>query len=665
MCQSSVSKIKELTLRLNNYRHEYYNLNCPSVSNAVYDRLFDELAHLENTTGICMSNSPTQTVGYTVVSNLEKTHHHRPLLSLDKTKSLTDVISFVGSQPVLIMHKLDGLTLKIEYENGKVIRASTRGDGNEGEVVTHNISAINGIPSSIPYKNRLVVTGEAYILNSDFEILKHTLKDSSGNPYKNARNLASGSVRCFDPNICSERHINFTPFCVLEGLEENEILKNSKIARLDRLAEFGFSKCISCNIENLSKDLLTTYIEELRYIAEQDGIPIDGIVLTYDSIPYSISCGQTGHHFKDGLALKFEDELYETKLEDIEWTPTRFGEISPVAIFSPVEIDGSQVSRASLHNLTFIRELELHIGCRILISKRNMIIPHVEENLDHGQTLVTFPEFCPSCSSKTRIHTSQLVETLHCDNSMCTSRNLKKFVHFSGKKAMNIEGLSEATLEKFINQGWLHSFMDVYRLNEHEQKIRSMDGFGDKSWQRLWDAIQKSRKTTFERYLISMDIPMIGNTASKELSRYFSGDLNAFESAVGLGFDFTKLNDFGGVLNRNIHEWFKEEKNRILWKELQAMMNIEKKEIAMTENLGNPFEGNTVVVTGKLELFTRDSINAKIESLGAKAGSSVSKNTDFLICGNNAGSKLAKAKQLGIQILTEKQFLEMIKTNEI
>jgi len=423
----------------------------------------------------------------------------------------------------------------------------------------------------------------------------------------------------------------------------------------------GFSPCeFMLHLKNPTELEITNSISKLRTIASNKGIPIDGIVATYNDIPYSLFCGRTGHHYKDGLAFKFEDDLCETVLRDIEWTPSRSGELSPVALFDTVEIDGCEVSRASLHNLTFIRDLELMPGCRILVSKRNMIIPHVEENLDRGRfkERSAIPNKCPCCGQPARVHESNMTQVLRCDNPKCAMRNLRKFVHFAGKKAMDIEGLSEATLEKFIGKGWLRSFADIYRLDEHAKEIVSMDGFGEKSWRRLWDAIQTSRRTTFERYVVAMDIPMVGRTASRELCRHFNGSLKAFEFAVHTGFDFTALKDFGGILHRNIHDWFKVKENQILWKELQTMLSINKKSSGK-EKKESIFTGRIIVVTGKLESFTRDSINAKIESLGAKAGSSVSKATDYLICGEKAGSKLGKAKALGISVLSEQQFLDM------
>lgn len=663
----SLERIKELTDQLNQYRHEYYNLSAPAVSDAAYDRLFDELAALEEETGITMANSPTRTVGCVAVSSLEKTRHPIPLLSLEKTKSVEDLMKFGGGRNLLLMLKLDGLTVKLTYEKGELLEAATRGDGNVGEVITHNAYTFRGVPLHIPYQNRLVVTGEAFIHKKDFEALKENLLDSTGKPYRNARNLASGSVRLLDGAACKERRISFIPFNVLEGFDEIPAAQNSKNEKLYRLYGLGFALCNSYRTPGTyTKDSIRAMMEQLQQEAEETDIPIDGVVVTFNDIAYSRSCGRTSHHFKDGMAFKFADDYYETVLRSIEWTPSRTGEIFPVAVFDMVEIDGCEVSRASLHNLSFIKGLELMPGCRILVSKRNMIIPQVEDNLDrggfHAESL--FPKVCPCCKGPTRIYSSRMdkrtTEILFCDNPCCETRRLRQFVHFVSKKAMDIEGLSETTLEKFIGRGWLHSFMDIYRLDTHIEEIVRMEGFGEKSWQRLWHAIQSSRNTSFERYLISMDIPMIGNSASRELGRRFSGDLEAFETAVDAGYNFTQLPDFGETLHRNIHDWFKVEDNRYLWEELQKMMNIEKQAtVAAVETGSNPFVGLTIVVTGKVEPYTRGGINAKIESLGAHAGSSVSKNTNYLICGENAGSKLAKAQALGVSVLTPAEFFRL------
>lgn len=666
---TSIQRQRELTERLNRYRDEYYNQDSPSVSDEVYDRLVDELAALERETGIYMTNSPTQSVGYPTVSDLPEAAHDIPLLSLDKTKLVTDLIAFQGGRKVNLMHKLDGLTTEIIYKNGELIRLSTRGDGYVGDDITHNAAAISGIPLKIPYKNRLVISGESYIHKSDFERLRTFLVDSKGKPYKNARNLAAGSVRNHSASECVKRCVHFTPFSVIEGLEDVVSEPDSKVARLCKLSEYGFSRVRGVQFDYADAELMQSFIDLLQKKADAEDIPIDGMVLTYDSISYSKTCGQTGHHFKDGIAFKFEDDLYETRLDHIEWTPTRSGEISAVAIFDTVEIDGCDVSRATLHNLSFIEDLELMPGNRILVSKRNMIIPQIEDNIDRGEYCEeeVVPKFCPCCGYQTMIHTNtavvdgekRLVKTLFCHNPDCFNQILRRYVHFVSKKAMDIEGLAEATLKVFLEQGWLHTFMDIYRLDRYRDEIVTLDGYGEKSWERLWNSIQQSRNTTFERYLVSMDIPEIGSTASKALGRHFNYDLQSFKTAVDNRFDFTVLPDFGEVLHNNIHEWFYYEENLKLWEELQTMLNIQKPENNPVTVKENPFIGKTIVVTGKVEPYTRNDMHAKIESLGAKVGSSVSKNTDYLVCGENAGSKLSKAQSLGVTVLTPEEFFTM------
>lgn len=665
--KEKISQIKELVSKLNEHRHAYYNLNAPSITDKEYDQMFDTLKKLEMETGVVLSNSPTQNVGYYPVSILKKVKHPTPLLSLDKTKQVAELCSLYKRNFVLLMLKLDGLTTKLVYEDGKLLQASTRGDGETGEDITHNIPAYRNVPLTIPYKDRLVITGESYIHIHDFERLKDTLRDSNGKPYKNARNLAAGSVRNLNPAECAKRCVYFTAFNVLEGMVDNPY-SDSRQMRLSLLKPLGFDTCPYIAIEGPapSEELVTTAINSLQAEASKRQIPIDGIVAIFDSLSYSKSCGRTGHHYKDGLAYKFEDEQYETILRKIEWTPTRFGEIAPVGIFDTIEIDGCDVSRASLHNLTFIKNLELVPGCRILVSKRNMIIPHIEENLDRGQYTDIVPPNCPCCGSKTWINRrktsdGRVVETVHCGNSACESQILRKFEHFVCKKAMNIEGISAAILERFLDLGYLQSFQDIYHLDKHREDIIKLDGFGEKSFERLWGAITASRDTDFVHYLVAMDIPMVGRTKSRILNTVFLANLEEFELAATDDYDFTALEDFGDTLNHNIHTWFSDEDNLNLWRELQKEMNFKsKEENTMTNVKGNPFKDKTVVATGKLEHFTRDGINNEILKLGGKPGSSVSKKTDFLICGEKAGSKLKKAQELKIKILTEQEFLNMI-----
>lgn len=667
MAQTGINQLRALTTQLNQYRVEYYSLNAPTVSDEVYDRLFDELGRLEQELGVKMSNSPTQTVGWPAVDKLEKVCHPIPLLSLDKTKRVEDLCTLMGGQQIMLMLKLDGLTLKLVYEGGVFLEASTQGDGDKGENVTHNVRGISGIPAQIPYKERLVVTGEAFIRPSHFETLKATLLDSNGQPYKNGRNLAAGSVRLLNSKECRNRHVIFMPFNVLEGFDGLE----NKSDKLKQLPAMGFTPChYLVSNRKLTQEEMQSGIQRLSQFAKDYDIPIDGIVMTYNNIAYAKSCGRTGHHYKDGIAYKFEDELYETRITCIEWSPSRTGEITPVAVLKPVEIDGCTVSRASLHNVSFLEGLELMPGNRVLISKRNKIIPHVEENLDRGGFCLerAVIQSCSCCHQPTRIHESKtvvngverIVKILFCDNPDCATRRLRQFVHFAGDKAMAIEGLSEATLEKLIGWGVLHQCLDIYCLDEHRDEILMIDGFGEKSWQNLWDAIQRSRDTTFERYLIAMDIPLIGNTASRTLARQFHSSLDEFEAAVCGGFDFTQLPDFGSTLHQNIYDWFGQEENWYLWCELRRYVHIAPPPPEQAKPVqDNPFVGQTIVVTGKVEPYTRGEINAKIETLGAHAGSSVSKNTNYLVCGENAGSKLDKARSLGVTVLTPAEFFQM------
>lgn len=663
-------KIAMLVAKLNRYRHEYYNKAKPSVSDAVYDHLFDELQKLEKKTGIILGNSPTQTVGYTPVSALEKVRHPVPLLSMDKTKQTEELLQMAERAPALLMLKLDGLTVQLCYENGQLAEASTRGDGDIGEVITHNIPAFYNVPTKIPHKGRLVITGEGIIHQDDFERMREEALGKEDKEICNARNLASGSIRLLNPAACKERHVYFYAFNILEGMEDFGKIADSRGRLLEAVGELGFDTCPFTFLpEHVTLRQIEGQISQLKALAEERQIPIDGMVLRYDSLSYSKKCGRTGHHYKDGIAFKFEDDTYETVFRSIEWEPGRSGEIAPVSVFDTVEIDGCSVSRASLHNLSFIRDLELHPGCRVLVSKRNMIIPHIEENLDRGHySRALIPEKCPCCGKPARVFSragdkGRLIETLHCDNPECSSRILHKFIHFAEKKAMDISGISEATIEKFIEKGFLKTFHDFYHLDRYRDEIVQMEGFGEKSYEKMVRSVEKSRNTTFAKYVVAMDIPMIGRTAGRVLEKHFHGNLQEFAKAAVDCFDFTSLPDFGKTLCRNIWDWFRDYGNLKLWKTLQKELYF-KEDITMakknnsTEN--NPFMGCTIVVTGKLENFTRSTINDKISSIGATAGSSVTRKTNYLICGEKPGSKLAKAEELGIPVLTEQEFLDRI-----
>ena len=657
----SMTKMHELVVKLNRYCDEYYNQHSPSVSDAAYDRLYDELETLEKQTGIQLSNSPTRRVGYPIVSGLKEVHHDVALLSLDKTKSIDDLVKFQRNHIVNLSPKLDGLTIKLVYENGELQSASTRGDGDVGEDITHNVGAISGIPQRIPYQNRLVVTGEAFIRKSDFERLKEILVDSKGKKYKNGRNLAAGSVTAHNAATCAKRSVNFLPFAVIDGLDDEKLaIPNSKRAKTLKLCEYGFGKLKTVQINLGDYNLLERTVDLLTKKADEDDLPIDGIVICYDDINYSKSCGRTGKYYKDGLAFKFEDDNYETVLRNIEWITSRTGEITPVAEFDAIVIDGCDVSRATLHNVSCVEELELTVGNRILVSKRHMIIPHVEDNLDRGNFDIekVVPKTCSWCGQPTRIHISDGSKTLFCDNLDCGLRNIRRIAHFVSKKALDIEGISENTIERFMAMGFLKERMDIFSLDRFRDEIISLDGYGEMSWNKLWDAIQNARNTTFERFVIAADIPMIGNHASRELAKVFNNSLDEFEAAAIGKYDFTILSDFGEILNNNIHSWFSDQNNLKLWRDMKAMMTI--KTQSQTPVVANsPFAGKTIVVTGKVEPYTRDGIHQKIYLLGGKPSGSVTKNTDYLICGDNAGSKLDKANALGVKVLTPSEFFKM------
>ena len=655
-------RIKELVRTLNGLSDAYYNKDGSPVSDEEYDRLYDELVQLETECGLVLSNSPTKSVGYPPVSELAEVRHPIPLLSLDKTKDIPKLVSFIGKQTALLMIKMDGLTVKMTYENGELIEAATRGDGEVGEGITHNIPHFRNVPLTVPFKKRLVLSGEAFIHDDDFECLKENIRDRNGEKYKSARNLASGSARSKNPDNCKGRRLHFIPFQVLEGMEGED----SRMARLGRLEKIGFDRCPYSVVKDGANnpEQLGAYIDELKKTAKSMHIPIDGMVAAYDSYSYAGSCGRTERHYKDGIAFKFPDDTCDTILLAIEWTPTRFGEIAPVGIYDPVEIEGGTLTRATLHNLSYIKNLRLAPGCRVKVVRQNKVIPKIVENLDPELYSDMVPPLCPCCGTKTRVrkrtgNKGRVIETVHCDNPECGTQIVRKFEHFASKKAMDIEGLSESTLESLLSLGCLQTFRDLYHLDQHRGKIIHMKGFGEKSYSRLWNAIESSRCTSFSRYLVAMDIPMVGSTKSKILNAAFDGSLDALEVAAVGNYDFTELEDCGEVINKNLHVWFADEDNLYLWRTLQMEMNFE----ANTETLPEPDEGNifygkTIVATGRLENFTRDGINEKIFELGGKPGRSVTQKTDYLIVGEDAGSKLAKAEEMGIPILTEAEFLK-------
>ncbi len=654
-------QIVELVRKLNKCRNSYYNLSDPLISDAEYDSLFDKLKQLEDETGVILSDSPTQTVGYEVKSKLSKVKHDIPLLSLNKTKAEDDLRKFAKESPCLLMHKLDGLTVSLVYNNGQLVQASTRGDGYIGEDITHNAKTFKNIPLTIPYKGFLRLAGEAIIHRKDFQAINDNLP-AGEKPYANPRNLAAGSVRQLDSSICSARNISWILWDVLEGLDETKY-PDSRHRKIEKCVEMGFENPDIVHINpDISHDDLMNTIEHLKRSAIQKGIPIDGLVMKYDSYSYSKQKGSTSHHNNDGIAFKFEDETADTTLRDIEWSLGRTGQLTPVAIFDPVYLDGTVVTRASIHNLSYVKKYDLHDGDTIRIFKANMIIPQILKNIsatERKPIRIKYPTKCPVCGSELMIEEINDTESLVCYNTQCAGKKLSAFEHFVSKPAMDIDGLSGATLERFINSGWLKNFTDIYRLNQYRNEIIRMDGFGTRSYEKLWEAIQNSRKVSLDKFLVSLGIPNIGITASKTIAKYCEYDVSKFENLISNDFDWTVLDDFGEVTSNSIKEWFDDPLNIALFDGLLDCVEIQKPAVSDVQN--NPFKDRIVVATGTLQNFTRDSITKKLEELGAKVAGSVSKKTDYLIAGAKAGSKLAKAQMLGITTLTEKQFMEMIK----
>lgn len=656
--QDKISRIRYLVDFLNTCADEYYNGSSPTLSDAQYDALFDELTILEKETGVILAASPTQRVGYEVISELPKVTHTIPLLSLAKTKDPADIENMLKENSGYLALKIDGLTVELLFEDGVLREASTRGDGIVGELITHNAKVFKDIPKVIPHKGVLRITGEAYIDINTFNTINDKIENDE-EKYSTPRNLAAGSVRQLDSSICNERNIRFMPFNVLEGL--NDITSRTK--RIDKLSEFGFSRIPSIFLKSDDKaQKITEAIFSLKDIANQNALPIDGIVFFYDDAVYSASLGRTAHHFKDGIAFKFGDPHFETRLNKIEWNISRTGQLTPIALFDAVEIDNTVVERASLHNMTFIKDLMLQSGDRIMVSKRNMIIPHVEENLDMGgrtDYCLSYPKACPVCGQPTTVSTTvnnkRKVEVLYCRNNSCAGKNIKKFTHFVSKPAMNIDGLSEQTIEKFIGCGWLNNLRDIFCLYRYKDDIVNMDGFGEKSYDNLINAIENAKTTSLSNFLVSMNIDLIGKSAAKLIENHFNSSIENLLNAIDDGFDFTDIEGFGEIMSNNIINWFKNPENREEFIEISKILNIKQPENNI--NTESKFYGKKIVITGTFESFTRDELTQKLTELGAKVSGSVSSKTDYVLCGENAGSKLAKAKSLSVAVMTEQEIL--------
>lgn len=649
-----VKRIKELVEQLNEYRDAYYNEARSDVSDAEYDRLFDVLSELENETGVVYTNSPTQSVGYEVKSELEKVEHSHPMLSLDKTKSVDDLVKFAGEKDCILSLKMDGLTCLLTYENGELVQAETRGDGEVGELITHNAKVFDNIPLTIDYKGHFEIEGEAIITYDDFNKINESLSEDK--KYKNPRNLASGSVRQLDSKIASQRHIKFIAWKV-----PTEVASNSFINRLQYAAELGFDTVPFLPIRgNSNAEFINIVIEQLQRRANERNFPIDGLVATYNDITYGESLGMTGHHPKHSIAFKFYDEEVETVLNNIEWSMGKIGSLTPVAIFDPVEIDGTMVERASLHNVSILTKLDLQIRDTIIVYKANQIIPQVKENLsakDRESAYIRIPSQCPVCESPTQIVKENDSEVLMCTNPHCKGKLLGRVSHFVSKKGMDISGLSEETIKKLIELEWIAEITDIYNLDQYYDRLSTMSGFGKKSVDKLRTSIENSKTVRLDKFIASLSIPGIGTSQSKELVKAF-GTWDKFRDASVGYYNFTQLDGFGDVLNNNIHSWFEDMSNIADY--LASLMTFESEDNSKTSNSLN---GKSFVVTGKVYKFkNRDEVKEAIEKFGGKVIGSVTKSTFALINNDieSNSSKNKKAKELGVQIINEDQLIEML-----
>ena len=641
-----LKKQGELTERLAEAARAYYDGNTELMSNLEYDRLYDELSAMEKESGTVFSGSPTQRVGYEVSTELEKQVHSSPMLSLAKTKEIAEMSDWLGSMKGLLSYKLDGLTVALTYENGVLDGAVTRGDGAVGEVVTAGARTFVNLPLKIPFTGRLVLRGEAVILYSDFEKINREIEDVDAK-YKNPRNLVSGSVRQLDSSVTARRRVRFFAFTLVEGGPDDW---TSRQAQMDFLRAQGFE---TVRYEDVTKDSIAAVVEAFSAdVTPGFDQPVDGLVLEYDDIAYGESLGTTSKHPRDALAFKWQDEEAETDLLDIEWSASRTGLINPIALFRPVELEGTTVSRASVHNVSMLEELALGTGDRIVVYKANMIIPQISNNLTRSGTEKP-PGLCPVCGTVTELHDADGVKTLHCVNEDCPAKKIKAFSHFVSRPCMNIEGLSEQSLEKFIAAGLLHELADIFRIAEHKDEIVNMDGFGEKSFEKLKAAIDKARETTADRLLTALGLPEVGAATAKAIARAFKNDWARISDADKEA--LSEIEGVGPVIAGLYTAWFSEEKNRET-----AYAVYSEVILAGSENIGEDrFSGLTFVITGSLDNYkSRDLLAARIESLGGKVTGSVSAKTDYLI-NNDAHSSSTKNKtalSLGVKIITEAEF---------
>ncbi len=647
--ENSLQRMKELVETLNGAAKAYYQEDREIMSNQEYDSLYDQLEQLEKETGTVLTNSPTVRVGYEAVNELPKEEHPSPMLSLDKTKDREVLRSFIGEHRCLLSWKLDGLTIVLTYENGELVKAVTRGNGIVGEVITNNAKVFKNIPLRIPYKGQLVLRGEAIITYSEFERINETIGDADAK-YKNPRNLCSGSVRQLNNEITARRNVRFYAFALVSV--QNVDFHNSREQQFIWLKEQGFEVVEYKVVTSTSLDEAMNYFSTA--IVNND-FPSDGLVVTYDDIAYGESLGSTAKFPRNSFAFKWADEMRETKLVDMEWSPSRTGLINPVAIFEPVELEGTTVSRASVHNISIVKELQLGIGDTIKVYKANMIIPQIAENLTRSGNLV-IPDKCPVCGHEARIRKENDVETLYCMNPDCVAKKIKSFSLFTSRDAMNIDGLSEATLEKFIAMGFIHNLGDIFEIGKYKDQIVEMEGFGQKSFDNLMASLEKAKETTLAKVIYSLGIAGIGLANARVICRYFDDDIEKIRHADAE--EINSIEGIGPVLAGSLADYFSSEENNKKLDHLLGHLHLIREETAGEQ----VFAGKTFVITGSVEHFAnRSEAKAFIEARGGKVTGSVTKKTDYLINNDktSGSSKNKKAQELGIPILSEEDFLEL------
>lgn len=649
--KEKIEQMQNLILLLNQASKAYYQESREIMPNHEYDRLYDMLEDLERETGVTLSKSPTMRVGYEVLSDLPKEKHPQEMLSLDKTKDVEQLKNWLGEQEGVISWKLDGLTIVLTYEGGKLVKALTRGNGKEGEVITANARAFSNLPVSIPFKERLVLRGEAVISYPDFEKINESITDE-GAKYKNPRNLCSGSVRQLNSAVTAERHVRFYAFALVSA-EGMELAKRTE--QFQWLAAQGFAVVQHRVVKAAELEAA------VRWFADEiiDNInPSDGLVLSFNDIAYGQSLGTTAKFPRDSIAFKWRDEIKETTLKEMEWSASRTGLINPVAIFEPVELEGTTVSRASVHNISVMRELRLGIGDTIKVYKANMIIPQIAENIT-GSDSVEIPSECPVCGTHTQIHDEKGVQTLMCPNPECLAKQIKSFTHFVSRDAMNIEGLSEMTIEKLIARGMIKELADLFHVEKYKDEIVEMEGFGEKSFANLKNSIEKARNTTVQRFLYSLGIPNIGTTNARIIARHCQ---NSWQRVQSLSKEeLMTIDGIGEVMADAYVSFFENPVKAHIVEDLLCEVHLDEE----FEAGGTTLEGITFVITGSLNHYeNRDALKAEIEKQGGKVAGSVSAKTGYLINNDllSQSGKNKKAKELGIKIIDEETIMKWLET---